>query len=320
MHPQKLKSDPQQGKTAAACRLYVIPARDGRSAVIFRRGPSRQVLVLRWWLDDDRIEVGQWFNGRIYDRLSDLSPDGELLIYSAGGGRREPSAWVAISRPPYLTSLVLWKMAGMAYGSGVFEGPRTVRLDDTVEDPPYSSDVKTLTPMPTEDLQRHLEIVRRPYDPEKREHIDTRRLLRDGWFCIQESAKPFHRTDDVRFSYAIPGIDERQQPRMRPDDRSLVLRRILRGFGAYHGPLEVEDYQVSKANGMPCRHFRNCSWADWHLNGDLLFSIDGRLYRILKRHVGIVAVDPLENASLIADFTGMTFRRKPPPDYARCWP
>ena len=31
-----------------SCRLYAILARDGRSAVVFRRGPSKQVLLLRW--------------------------------------------------------------------------------------------------------------------------------------------------------------------------------------------------------------------------------------------------------------------------------
>ncbi len=30
------------------CRIYAILARDGRSAVVFRRGPSRRVLVMRW--------------------------------------------------------------------------------------------------------------------------------------------------------------------------------------------------------------------------------------------------------------------------------
>ncbi len=69
--------------TEPACRVYAILARDGRSAVVFRRGPSRQVLVLRWWLGDDRIEPGQWLKGRIYERRCDLSPDGDLLIYFA---------------------------------------------------------------------------------------------------------------------------------------------------------------------------------------------------------------------------------------------
>jgi hypothetical protein len=40
------------------CRLSVLRARDGRSAVIFRRGPNRHVLMIRWWLASDTFETG----------------------------------------------------------------------------------------------------------------------------------------------------------------------------------------------------------------------------------------------------------------------
>lgn len=89
-------------------RLYAILARDGRSAAVFRRGPSKQVLVLRWWLDGDRLEVGQWFNGRIYERRCDLSPDGDLLIYFAAKWQAPFETWTAVSRTPYLTALAFW--------------------------------------------------------------------------------------------------------------------------------------------------------------------------------------------------------------------
>lgn len=59
-------------------RLYSIVARDAPVAVVFRRGPTRQVEVLRWDLRSDRVTAGQWLKGRIYERRCDLSPGGRL--------------------------------------------------------------------------------------------------------------------------------------------------------------------------------------------------------------------------------------------------
>ena len=112
-----------------ACRIYAILARDGRSAVVFRRGPSRQVLVLRWWLDDDRIEPGQWLKGRIYERRCDLSPDGDLLIYFAAKWETPMSTWTAVSRTPYLTALAVWPKGDAWGGGGLFEGATSIGLN-----------------------------------------------------------------------------------------------------------------------------------------------------------------------------------------------
>src|SRR5688572_25493249 len=64
-------------------RLALVRAAAAPVAVIFRRGPSKYVEVIRWDLERDVFVRGQWFRGRIYDRRSDLSPDGELLVYFA---------------------------------------------------------------------------------------------------------------------------------------------------------------------------------------------------------------------------------------------
>ena len=72
-------------------RLHVILARRGASAVVFRRGPSNKVAVLGWDRDKDEFTLGQWFRGHIYPRRSDLSPNGNFLIYFAAKyGRESP--------------------------------------------------------------------------------------------------------------------------------------------------------------------------------------------------------------------------------------
>src|SRR5262245_34353061 len=59
-----------------APRLHVILARSADNAVVFRRGPSKRVATFAWDRTSDEVQLGQWLKGRIYERRSDLSPDG----------------------------------------------------------------------------------------------------------------------------------------------------------------------------------------------------------------------------------------------------
>src|SRR5215470_7646047 len=72
---------------AFPARLHVLLARDARLGVVIRRGPSRSVCTLLWDRKTDKFQLGQWMRGRIYERRSDLSPDGKHLIYFAMNGR-----------------------------------------------------------------------------------------------------------------------------------------------------------------------------------------------------------------------------------------
>jgi hypothetical protein len=69
--------------TKPACRIYVIKAAASPVAAVFRRGPSKQVQVLKWDMETDVFTPGRWFKGRIYERRCDVSPSGDYLIYFA---------------------------------------------------------------------------------------------------------------------------------------------------------------------------------------------------------------------------------------------
>ena len=69
-------------------RIHAILAREAPKAVVFRRGPSGQVCTLGWDLETDTFTMGQWLKGRIYEYRSDLSPNGEFMIYFATDFRR----------------------------------------------------------------------------------------------------------------------------------------------------------------------------------------------------------------------------------------
>lgn len=105
-------------------KLYVMLAREADVAVVFRRGPSKQVAVFLWDRSNDVFELGQWFKGRIKEHDSDLSPDGKHLIYLAEKGGylsdSEPWMWTAVSRAPYLKALDFFPQQRRYYGGGLF--------------------------------------------------------------------------------------------------------------------------------------------------------------------------------------------------------
>src|SRR5919198_4444283 len=92
-------------------RIHALLASEAPLGVVIRRGPSKQVCTVLWDRRRDEFRLGQWLRGRIYERRSDLSPDGKHLIYFAMNGRWNSEAkgsWTAISRAPYLKALALF--------------------------------------------------------------------------------------------------------------------------------------------------------------------------------------------------------------------
>nr|MCH9684422.1 hypothetical protein [Deltaproteobacteria bacterium] len=112
-----------------APRLYAILARSSETAVVFRRGPTKQVQLWRWHRRRDEFERGQWLAGRVYERRCDLSPDGTLLVYFAAKYKGPYSTYTVISRPPYFTALALFPKDDTWGGGGLFAGPRRLSLN-----------------------------------------------------------------------------------------------------------------------------------------------------------------------------------------------
>src|SRR5690242_10890371 len=110
-------------------RLYCILAREAPLAVVFRRGPSKQVLLVLWHTDTDQFYEGQWFKGRIYERRCDLSPNGTRLIYFAADYKEPYFSWSAVSKPPFLTALALWPKGDGWGGGGLFEKENKILLN-----------------------------------------------------------------------------------------------------------------------------------------------------------------------------------------------
>lgn len=227
----------------AKCQLYVILARSASTAVVFRRGPTKQVRLILWDRHDDSFTPGQWFKGRIYERRGDLSPNGRRLVYFASNGK---DTWTAISNPPFLTALALWPSDGTYGGGGLFTSNDDVLINHTPD---------RMTPDPSKGIPkiRYTRLAefggRGEDDP-----IGHVRRVRDGWTLATE-----------------PQIYEKSNG--LKGKRHRILRERLLGVHEVMGDTYALEYDVGDVS-MGRAH-----WADWDRNGDLLLSQDGRLYR-----------------------------------------
>ncbi len=114
-------------------RLHVLLARNATTGVVIRRGPSPQVCTVGWDRKTDTFALGQWFKGRIYERRSDLSRDGQFLIYFAMNGKWHGEAkgsWTAIAKAPYLKAVALWGKGDCWNGGGLFTDNRYFWLNE----------------------------------------------------------------------------------------------------------------------------------------------------------------------------------------------
>jgi len=264
-------------------RLHVLMARDAARAVVIRRGPARHVATLLWDRASDRVTLGHWFVGRIYERRSDLSPDGRHLIvfcarhYRMSDADETGGSWTALSRAPWLTALDLWAKGDAWNGGGGFAdnqhywlngGHRVLRRESGLE----------VVPSPL-GRQRNNECL----------GIYLPRLLRDGWRVEAET----HDWSEIRLT--------------KPLGHGWVLHKTMlagvdppQGAGVYRDEHLVEGPEGQVIAGG------DWDWAEHEarVDGgvDLVYTSAGCLYRrAVDRAAGIGP------ARLVHDFNAMRF-------------
>jgi hypothetical protein len=252
--------------------LYFIVAREAPMAVVFRRGPSYRVELLTWDLLSDELTPGQWLKGRIYERRSDLSPKGDLLVYFAAKWEApdlSEGSWTAVSRPPYLTALALWFNGDMIWGGGLFDSAQQLRLDVGARGP--SGDFK-LPPW----MQVNLLDEQIPHD--QHDPIEDIRLRRDGWQRLGDRGPDRLRsTGEPAGPGRVHPLPYRKQvgpkhSRMTLEIATDVVRRA--GRTKYATRFRVLDDE------REIRSIGPADWADIGPNGDILLAREGRLFRL----------------------------------------
>ncbi|HEV8428682.1 MAG TPA: hypothetical protein VGQ41_12340 [Pyrinomonadaceae bacterium] len=288
-------------------RLYCLLAREAPLAAVFRRGPSKQVLLVLWRTDTDQFQEGQWLKGRIYERRCDLSPSGQRLIYFAADYKKPYFSWTAVSKPPFLTALALWPKGDGWGGGGLFEKEHKILLNHRAAEMRLAEGFN---------LPRDLQIT--PFGErsgwgEDNPIFDTR-LSRDGWRLMKEGKAIEH---GIGASIWVEFNPAMVWSKLHAPSGRYELEMHIQGLHEKDGSWYIIEHRVSdKSNGSVIDLGRT-DWADWCHSGDLLFGKEGQLFRLGFSGDGIL--NELGKAKLLINLTDRTFKEVAPPVHAKRW-
>lgn len=291
----------------SSTRIFVILARNAPLGVIFRRGPSKQVQLIKWHLGSDKLEYGQWFKGRIYERRCDLSPSGDFLAYFAAKNKKPLYCWTAVSKPPYLTALALWpKRFGAWGGGGLWESELTLLLNHEAGERDLMEGFHLKKDMKTRPLGEYS--GRGEDDP-----LYHTRLLRDGWVLKDqgECQKPDWKAK-VTWVYTRPQIYQKACGEH-------LLQMQTKGVHQQDGPWYLIDYAFLTKEGEALFTLPDTDWADWDGDGNLLFARAGKLFRLNKKNFARFKTKGDEALKEIADLNHLKFEAKAAPAKATVW-
>jgi hypothetical protein len=288
-------------------RIYAILAQKAPLAVVFRRGPSKSVLLMKWNTSNDKIEFGQWFRGRIYERRCDLSPEGDLLLYFAANYRRPFYSWSAISRPPFLTALALWPKGDGWGGGGHFLSKNRIALNHRAGEMVLAGNSALPRRVTVEPFGK-----RSGWGEDN--PIWSERLKRDGWTLVSYPTAKKEKWGAKVWIEFKPPITWRKPNPVYP--KRYALEMSILGLKERDGPMYLTEHSVVR-NRDEVDNIGRTDWADWSQSGDLLFAMDGCLYRVPCKDESLAH---LEDAVKVADFTRLRFENREAPQEARRWP
>jgi hypothetical protein len=323
--------------TRSTPRIFVILPREGCHAVVFRRGPSKQVQLLRWNTQTDEFEPGQWLKGRVYERRCDLSPSGKFLIYFATKHKPPWDSWTAISKPPFLTALAIMMDCGTWTGGGLFldestvvsrgtrfkgELPKGFRIVDLVTVQRASQPIYAMWPEADGNWCKPIELsgVSCALGDQP---IYSLRLQRDGWRLLQEGIeyKRVDGEDDGELRQRLEQMSFVYEPAEIYSKTGLAgceLEMKTLGVGEKSGDWYVTEYRLLDTEGKSLLDLGRIDWADWDKNGDLLYTRDGQMFR-LSPDPGNANLFDVNQSRSIYDFRSATFAPLAPTPQALSW-
>ena len=288
-------------QTKALARVEAILARNAATAVIFRRGPTRHVRMLKWNLRNDKIEGGQWIEARVHVNRSDISPDGELVAAFVASYRRKPGTWTAISRPPYFTALAVWPKGDTWGGGGLFGSDTHLFLWHDTEVKDGVDQFKLLDDFT---LPKRLRVQAfADHAPVPTCDIGQSRMLLSGWRFVQRYVWRHGLSAFAEPEIMVRPLDHPKQPRFE-------LRRWRMSF-------EITRAAVHDLTTGVRRDLGRIDWADVD-RGDVLWSKGGKLFRLAGPTRRGMALDA--EPTLVADLNDMRFEATAAPKKALRWP
>ena len=101
---------------AKPARIHLLPAKEAPYVVVVRRKPSHTFHVIRINTRSGGIEHGSWFRGKLYAMRSDVSFDGQWMVYLAKGAKGKD--WNGVCQVPFLKTVLEGENLGTWYGGG----------------------------------------------------------------------------------------------------------------------------------------------------------------------------------------------------------
>jgi hypothetical protein len=293
-------------KRESSTRIFALLARSAPVGVILRRGPSKQVQLVRWNLRDDTLEHGQWLKGRIYERRCDLSPSGKLFLYFAATYKQPLLSWTAISKPPYLTALALWPKGDGWGGGGLFDTELSIQLNHRSMEVALQEGFS---------LKKSMKVRLYGAHPGWGEDFPIYHslLLRNGWSLVSEGKRGEPRWDaQIVWEYSRPIIYDKQS---RTGNR---LRMCIKGLNQKNDAWYWIDYEVLSDKEDLLFTLPRTDWADWD-GGDLVFARGGKLFRVGSKSLPRFRATGDAVLKEIADLNGLKFDAREPPPEAATW-
>ena len=234
-----------------------------------------------WDLVNDEISLGQWLNGRIYERRSDISPDGKYWIYFAMNGKWDSEvkgSWTAIARVPWLKAIVLYPKGDCWNGGGLFTGKRSYWLNDG------HGHEQAIT---STEVDRVPDFKGLGYYGGECPSVYYNRLQRDGWTLVRR---------EQRNKLDASAVFEKRLP------KNWTFQKICHEqIGAPIGKGCYWDEHALISDAGDQLEFPAWEWAEW-LGDHIAFAKDGCLFRTT-----IESKNEISAESLIHDFNYYTF-------------
>ncbi|MHB1461891.1 MAG: hypothetical protein ACYC1M_11470 [Armatimonadota bacterium] len=219
--------------------------------------------IIKWDMETDEFTPGQWFHGRIYEKRADLSSDGTKMIYfaqkitaSSLTDTEYTYAWTAISKPPYLTAIVLWPKGDCWHGGGLFINNNEVWLNHR---PEIAHPHKDHMP------PKGLKVVPNPQAYGEDDPVHMRRLERDGWTFEQE-------WEGEPISYGYKTIKPEILCKSHPSKSLKLIMEFSITKWDRGSCFFVENHDGVKAK-VP-----DAQWADWDQHGRLCYVGKGKVF------------------------------------------
>lgn len=246
-------------------RIHLIPAKDAPYLAVIRRKPADRVHVSRWNTDTGEIEHGGWYVGRVYERQSDISFDGEWWVFGAYGKCplidrtasrfRYRRSWSGVARLPGFDLQMVHPDISAPPTGGFFPDSRTLLAAGY----PVSIAVK----LPPFDSAEDEPYVYNGFDD---------RMKREGWERQGAIPQWIERKGAGRTGsdYVIDGDPGWM---IRSADQRLTLRMFERGLFPRSTGITA-DFRIDEA---PDLLDRDVTWACFDCRGRLAVARAGRL-------------------------------------------